>query len=340
MADNIGNVNIALGIDKVKLEADLREVERELSRIENKFKNVGQGVSVKNQLTEKMNQLREVFDKLPMAQKSEKALASVNSEANKLVQQFFKLKEIQDKAGLSLDEYAKRLRASGVSYNSALKMGSEATTVEQRKRAIQELTRVRNNLSTADVNYTQKLSVLNRELGRLAEANKKATDTGAALHKQTLKFADAAAWASRKLVFYTSIYTIQRFIQKLIQVRGEFELQQKALAAIIGNKEEADKIFAKTVDLAMQSPFKLRELMGFTRQLSAYRIETEKLFDTTKMLADVSAGLGVDMGRLILAYGQVRSATVLRGQELRQFTEAGVPIIAELAKSFSENTVS
>ena len=88
--------------------------------------------------------------------------------------------------------------------------------------------------------------------------------------------------------------------------------------------------------MALQSPFKLRELVGYVRELSAYRIETEKLFDTTKMLADVSAGLGVDMGRLILAYGQVRSASVLRGQELRQFTEAGIPIIAELAKSFSE----
>ena len=77
-------------------------------------------------------------------------------------------------------------------------------------------------------------------------------------------------------------------------------------------------------------------MVGFTRQLSAYKVETENLFDVTKRLADVSAGLGVDMGRLILAYGQVRSASVLRGQELRQFTEAGIPIIAELSKKFSE----
>ena len=75
----------------------------------------------------------------------------------------------------------------------------------------------------------------------MAEANKKASDTGVGLQKQTVKFADAAAWASRKLVFYTSIYTLQRFAEKLAQVRGEFELQQKSLAAIIGNKEEADK---------------------------------------------------------------------------------------------------
>ena len=336
MADNIGNVNIALGIDKVKLEADLREVERELGRINDQFKNMGKGVSVKDQLTAKMNELRKAFDLLPMAQKNEKGLADVNSAANRLVQQFLKLRETQDKAGLSLDQYVKKLKSQGVGYDAAIGMGRDASSINQRKKAIEELTKVRNNLSTTDENYTKKLAVLNREIGRLAEANKKASDTGVSLQKQTVKFADAAAWASRKLVFYTSIYTLQRFAEKLAQVRGEFELQQKSLAAIIGNKEEADKIFARTVDLALQSPFKLRELVGYVRELSAYRIETEKLFDTTKMLADVSAGLGVDMGRLILAYGQVRSASVLRGQELRQFTEAGIPIIAELAKSFSE----
>jgi hypothetical protein len=54
------------------------------------------------------------------------------------------------------------------------------------------------------------------------------------------------------------------------------------------------------------------------------------------MLADVSAGLGVGMDRIVLAYGQVRSAAFLRGQEVRQFTEAGIPILNELAKQFSE----
>jgi len=73
--------------------------------------------------------------------------------------------------------------------------------------------------------------------------------------------------------------------------------------------------------------------------LNSYRLSlspTNEIFDTMKRLADVSAGLGVDMNRIILAYGQVRSASVLRGQELRQFTEAGIPLVDELAKKFSE----
>ena len=105
---------------------------------------------------------------------------------------------------------------------------------------------------------------------------------------------------------------------------------------IIGDVDAATKIWNQTMQQALQSPFRAMQLVDYTKKLAAYRIETEKLFDTTKMLADVSAGLGVDMQRLILAYGQVKTANYLRASEVRQFTEAGVNIYGELAKYFSE----
>ena len=83
------------------------------------------------------------------------------------------------------------------------------------------------------------------------------------------------------------------------------------------------------------SPFQFKDLVSYTKQLSAFSVPYEELYDTTKMLADVSAGLGVEMYRIILAYGQVRSAAVLRGQELRQFTEAGIPLVQMLADKFT-----
>ena len=140
----------------------------------------------------------------------------------------------------------------------------------------------------------------------------------------------------RKFALIFSVSQIQGYIDKLVQVRGEFELQQRAFQAILQNKHEANKIWQQTVDLAVRSPFRVGELVKYTKQLAAYRIETDQLHETTKRLADVSAGLGVDMNRLILAYGQVRAAEYLRGTELRQFTEAGIPMLEELAKHFTE----
>ena len=145
---------------------------------------------------------------------------------------------------------------------------------------------------------------------------------------------DTAGQLSRQLALLFSVSQIEGYISKLAKVRGEFELQQRSLQAILQNKSQADQIFNKTVQLAVKSPFQIKELVTFTKQLAAYRIESDKLYDTTKRLADVSAGLGVDMGRLILAYGQVKAAAYLRGTEVRQFTEAGINMYGELQKLF------
>lgn len=138
-----------------------------------------------------------------------------------------------------------------------------------------------------------------------------------------------------------SIYTLERFATQLVEIGGEFQKQRIALQAILGSASKADAIYAKIKDLAIESPFNFKELMGYTKQLSAFSIPYNELYETTKRLADISSGLGVDMGRIILAYGQVRSAAFLRGQEVRQFTEAGIPLLDELAKKFSllENRV-
>lgn len=135
-----------------------------------------------------------------------------------------------------------------------------------------------------------------------------------------------------------SIYTLERFVRGLYTIGGEFQKQRIALTSIIGDSMKAETIFNRIKDLAVVSPFQFKELASYTKQLSAYSIPYEELYDTTKRLADISAGVGVDMGRIILAYGQVRSAAFLRGQELRQFTEAGIPLVDELAKRFTKLT--
>lgn len=135
-----------------------------------------------------------------------------------------------------------------------------------------------------------------------------------------------------------SIYTLERFVRGLYTIGGEFQKQRIALTSILGDSMKAETIFNRIKDLAVVSPFQFKELASYTKQLSAYSIPYEELYDTTKRLADISAGVGVDMGRIILAYGQVRSAAFLRGQELKQFTEAGIPLVDELAKRFTKLT--
>jgi len=137
-------------------------------------------------------------------------------------------------------------------------------------------------------------------------------------------------------MLYFSFEGARRLVSSLVQVSAEFEKQRISLQAILRDADGAEKIFNQIKSLAVQSPFQFKELVTYTKQLSAFSIPMNELYDTTKMLADVSAGLGVGMDRLVLAYGQIRSASFLRGQEVRQLTEAGIPILEELRRQFEE----
>lgn len=135
---------------------------------------------------------------------------------------------------------------------------------------------------------------------------------------------------------YVSVFGFLRFVKQIRDVTGELEYQRVALQNLIQDEEYGAALFERIKAAAIESPFRIKDLVTYTKQLAAYRIAQEDLFDTTQRLADISAGLGVDMNRLILAYGQVRAASVLRGQELRQFTEAGIPLVDLLADKFEE----
>lgn len=134
----------------------------------------------------------------------------------------------------------------------------------------------------------------------------------------------------------TSAYAAKEIIGDMIRITGEFEMQRVALRSILQDMTGADALYEKIQALAVESPFQFKDLISYTKQLAAFSVPLDELYDTTKMLADVSAGLGVGMDRLILAYGQIRSAAFLRGTEVRQLTEAGVPILEELRKKFEE----
>ena len=153
-----------------------------------------------------------------------------------------------------------------------------------------------------------------------------------AMRGQSVVFQNLTLMAST----YFSLFGALRFAKQIRDVTGELEYQRVALGHLIQDEEYGAKLFEDIKVAAIESPFRIKDLVTYTKQLAAYRIETTRLFDTTKRLADVSAGLGVDMNRLILAYGQVRAASVLRGQELRQFTEAGIPLVEMLADKYTE----
>lgn len=218
----------------------------------------------------------------------------------------------------------------------ALDYSKNAKSLQQNVQAIEYLKKARLSLNTTDANYKSMLEQINQAIAKHNQALTEAGVKSQQLATRHRNLMDTAGQLSRQLALVFSVSQIEGYINKVVQVRGQFELQQVALRAIVQDKDKADRIFSQTMQQALKSPFQAMQLVTFTKQLAAYRIESDKLFDTTKRLADVSAGLGVDMGRLILAYGQVKAAAYLRGTEVRQFTEAGINLYGELQSYFEE----
>lgn len=167
-----------------------------------------------------------------------------------------------------------------------------------------------------------------------SSANKYAGSLGGITKNMRTQF-NLAVQLRNQLANIYSVYAAERFLTQIIEIGGEFQKQRVALQTMFKDATKADVLFGQIKELAVVSPFEFKELAGYTKQLAAFNIPYEEMYDTTKRLADISAGVGVDMGRIILAYGQVRSAEFLKGTELRQFTEAGIPLLQKLADKFT-----
>jgi hypothetical protein len=259
---------------------------------------------------------------------SDKAAAKAEKDASRI-------RAAQEKAYMK--DWLKQQRSAFYSNTNAVIADTNgAKTLRDHIAAIKELQQARLSLNTTDKNYKQNLASVNEAIKQHSKVLKEAGVNAKSLGEQTSYIAGYLSRLAQRTAVVFSFGAAKSFVEQIAEVRGQFELSERSLEAILQNKPKADEIFNKTVELAVKSPFRIKDLVDYTRQLSAYRIESDKLYDTTKRLADVSAGLGVDMGRLILAYGQVKAAAYLRGSEVRQFTEAGINMYGELQQYFKE----
>lgn len=303
---------------QVKLNTKLGvEVDRQIIResIDNALKSKIFKVNVG---TNKINVPSEVEAKLKIDDASLRD--SISSAVNK---KKYKINIIVDKAKVS-DVVKQALQKAGYKYNTT------ASDVRQ-----QRILDIRAKMAERAALAEQRLTN-----ARMQAARASGTHNAAMKRENTAMSSQSriAGELKNQIANVYSIYTLERFARGLYTIGGEFQKQRIALTSILGDSTKAETIFNRIKDLAVVSPFQFKELASYAKQLSAYSIPYEELYDTTKRLADISAGVGVDMGRIILAYGQVRSAAFLRGQELRQFTEAGIPLVDELAKRFTKLT--
>lgn len=132
-----------------------------------------------------------------------------------------------------------------------------------------------------------------------------------------------------------SVAAITNFTKAILNQAGAVEQDMIAFETLLGGVENANNLMDELVDFAKRTPFNRQDLVEGTKRLLAYNVGQEDVIKTMEMLGNISSGVGREkLPQLILAFGQVKAATRLTGAELRQFAEAGVPLLDQLAQNF------
>lgn len=369
-ADQLGK-NIGKGLVD-GFNQQIRPLETKISELEAKLKslgatNIAQGntaatqaattnvsvdVNSMNQALQVANNLREVFSKIQgnttRIKNNMEQLATVKTDVQearinvhvaqreKLLQREILLRQQTANlaARIAREEEKSRISQGGQSYEKAMAMGNKS--IQERIEKLKALQIVQRNLSTDDANYAAKLATVNKEMASLKKANADAISSGVQLQKVNSGLMESFKNLVKRVLFYAGLGAITGFLKSLMDVRGQYELLERSIGAVLNDFEKGSQIFREQQTLALKSPFTVIDLASTTKMLAAYNFEAEELVDVSKRIADISAALGVPMERLTYNLGQIRAQTVLTARDARDFANAGLSITSELAKMYTE----
>lgn len=369
-ADQLGK-NIGKGLVD-GFNQQIRPLETKISELEAKLKslgatNIAQGntaatqatttnvsvdVNSMNQALQVANNLREVFSKIQgnttRIKNNMEQLATVKTDVQearinvhvaqreKLLQREILLRQQTANlaARIAREEEKSRISQGGQSYEKAMAMGNKS--IQERTEKLKALQIVQRNLSTDDANYAAKLATVNKEMASLKKANADAISSGVQLQKVNSGLMESFKNLGKRVLLYAGLGAITGFVKSLMDVRGQYELLERSIGAVLNDFEKGSQIFREQQTLALKSPFTVIDLASTTKKLAAYNFEAEELVDVSKRIADISAALGVPMERLTYNLGQIRAQTVLTARDARDFANAGLSITTELAKMYTE----
>ena len=149
--------------------------------------------------------------------------------------------------------------------------------------------------------------------------------------KQTERAFGGIAAAATKLATAFGAIQAARFV---FAKTAELESQSRSLAILAGSAQKAGQIIKELQDLGAVTPFTSTELIDSAKRLQAFGVETDKVVETTRRLADASGATGAELSGLVTAYGQVQAKGRLQGEELLQFQERGIALQEELRKMY------
>ena len=309
--------------------AILERMEAEKREAAEAAKNEKQRQAELDKSQQKIKALKDALNRLWGERQAGKALGLDTSEADTKIRSMIS-------ALRTLREYSNMLGNKGVGWQSSLgslNYNYFGTLTEGAKRLSSEQAK-------ANSEKRQAIALEERHRQEVAATAARVRSDLVSAFEQARKSAGgmSSAMQDLKSLFLQGglIYGAKQFVDSIIQAGGLIDQQHIALRSILGDMQNADIMFQQIKSLALESPFTFSDLNKDVKQLAAYGVEYDDLYDTTKRLADMASGLGVSFERIALAFGQVRSRGWLDGKELRQISYAGIPLLNKLSEYYTK----
>ena len=117
-----------------------------------------------------------------------------------------------------------------------------------------------------------------------------------------------------------------------LQTAAKFEKYRVSFDTLLQSQTRSKKLMDEITQYAAKTPFAMEDLVEGSQRLLAFGIGANDVVDKLGRLGDLSMGDSEKLGRLTLAFGKIKAKGKASMEELNQLTEAGVPILQELAK--------
>lgn len=214
-------------------------------------------------------------------------------------------------------------------YEKNLKSGKELTAeqtkkYEENRQKIDELILKKAKLKTEESDLRTKISANTNEM-----------------KKQT----QHAEEMSNKLKYVGNVlkslalgYMGKKLYEYLISSNAQMEQYITSFSVMLGDAEKAKKLMSDLTDFAAKTPLQLEDTVTAAQKLMNYGVGDSEIINKLTQLGDLAAGDAVKLDRVSLAYGQMLAKGKVTGEELRQMTEAGVPLLQALADSMGKTT--
>ena len=127
-------------------------------------------------------------------------------------------------------------------------------------------------------------------------------------------------------------WSIGKFVNQMMQVRGQFQQTEMAFKTMLQSEEKADALMKQLIRTAAVTPFGVEDVTEGAKQLLAFNVAAEDVNKTLIGLGDVAAGIGLNLKDLVMLYGTTIAKGKMDTMDLYQFLNRGIPIADEIAK--------